>query len=74
MNTQKELHKLANHLVLNLLFYTKVQDDSLNSIKAGNYEDIKDMRKQLKHFFNTYLFSDSGIEIIYNYIEEQLSK
>lgn len=74
MNTQKELQKLANHLILNLMFYSSVQDKSLHDIKIGNYHDVADQRKQLKHFLNHRMFSDSGISVIYDYVEEQLNK
>ncbi len=74
MNTQNELQKIANHLVLNLLFYSRVQENSLQDIKMGNYYDVVDQRKQLKHFLNHHMFSDSGIIVIYDYVEEQLNK
>lgn len=74
MNTQNELHKLANHLILNLLFYSSVQEKSLQDIKTGNYNDVYDQRKQLKHFLNHHMFSDNGISVIYDYVEEQLNK
>lgn len=74
MNTQNELHKLANHLILNLLCYSRIQENSLHDIKIGNYYDVVDQRKQLKHFINHNMFSDNGISVIYNYVEEQLNK
>ncbi len=74
MNTQTELQKVANHLILNLPVYSNVEEKSLHDIKISNYYDVTDQRKQLKHFLNHHMFSDSGISVIYDYVEEQLNK
>ena len=74
MDTYKELNKVANHMVLNLLFHTVVQKSTLEVIKNNPVPDFDTQAKHLGWFMNTYLFSDVAISYMYNYIKTQLNK
>lgn len=72
--TLKELEKVVDHTVFNLLYYNQVQETTLKEIKDGDTPTFEIKCKRLGWFLNGYMFSEYAIGYMYDYIKEQLNK
>lgn len=72
--TLKELEKVIDHTVFNLLYYDQVQETTLKEIKGEDTPIYETQLKRLGWFLNGYMFSQYAIEYMYTYVKEQLNK
>lgn len=72
--TLKELEKVVDHTVFNLLYYDQVQETTLKEIKEEKTPKFEIQLKRLGWFLNGHMFSTYAVEYMYEYIKEQLNK